>query len=46
MMRLTQVSATNVARAFSTATHALPKKVHGIHGRYAGAVYVAASKVI
>ena len=33
-------------RAFCTdAAHAPPKKLHGTTGRYAGAVYTAASKV-
>ena len=32
-------------RLFSTAKHTPPKKLHGIPGRYAEAVYVAASKV-
>ena len=40
-------SALVAARAFSTkaVSHAPPKKIHGIPGRYAGAVYTAASKV-
>ena len=29
----------------SAASHQPPKKLHGINGRYAGAVYTAASKV-
>mmetsp|Transcript_11030 Transcript_11030/g.16599 ORF Transcript_11030/g.16599 Transcript_11030/m.16599 type:complete len:201 (+) Transcript_11030:123-725(+) len=34
-----------VLRSFSTAvSHAPPKKIFGTHGRYAGAVYTAASK--
>ena len=35
------------ARAFSSkaVSHAPPKKIHGTTGRYAGAVYTAASKV-
>ena len=32
------------ARAFSSAAHQPPIKVHGIHARYANAAYVAASK--
>ena len=32
-------------RLFSSAAHAPPKKIHGVVGRYAGAVYTAASKV-
>ena len=32
-------------RSFSAdVSHALPKKVHGTHGKYAGALYTAASK--
>lgn len=39
-------SALRGARMFSAAkSHAPPKKVHGINGRYASAVYTAASKV-
>jgi len=32
------------ARTFATANHAPPLRVHGIPGRYAGAIYTAASK--
>lgn len=45
MNRLSRVSGI-VFRNFSAdAKHAPPKKIHGIGGRYAGAVYTAASKV-
>eukprot|EP00428_Durinskia_dybowskii_P062611 CAMPEP_0170389876 /NCGR_PEP_ID=MMETSP0117_2-20130122/18846_1 /TAXON_ID=400756 /ORGANISM="Durinskia baltica, Strain CSIRO CS-38" /LENGTH=207 /DNA_ID=CAMNT_0010645883 /DNA_START=55 /DNA_END=678 /DNA_ORIENTATION=+ len=39
-------TALNAARSFSSkaVSHAPPKKVHGTTGRYAGAVYTAASK--
>jgi hypothetical protein len=33
-------------RKFSTKSHVPPKKVHGTIGRYAGATYTAASKVL
>ena len=40
-------SALSAARAFSSkVSHTPPKKIHGIPGRYAGAVYTAASKVM
>jgi hypothetical protein len=35
----------NAARSFATASHQPPKKVHGTSGKYASAVYTAASKV-
>jgi hypothetical protein len=35
----------NAARTFATASHQPPKKVHGTSGKYASAVYTAASKV-
>jgi hypothetical protein len=35
-----------IRRTFATeAKHAVPKRIHGSFGRYAGATYVAASKV-
>jgi len=35
-----------IRRNFATeAKHAVPKRIHGSFGRYAGATYVAASKV-
>ena len=36
-----------IGRTFSTsvAKHVPPKKIHGTVGRYAGAIYTAASKV-
>lgn len=38
-------SSPSAMRMFSTAQHVPPKKLHGTTGRYAGAVYTAASKV-
>jgi F-type H+-transporting ATPase subunit O len=43
MQRLRTVVVSS-ARAFSSASHAPPKKLHGTAGRYAGALYTAASK--
>lgn len=36
---------TGVRMMSAAANHVPPKKLHGINGRYAGAVYTAASKV-
>lgn len=45
MQRLS-TSVVTSARGFATAaSHTLPKKVHGTSGRYAGATFLAASKV-
>lgn len=33
-------------RTFASDAHAPPKKLHGTTGRYAGAVYTSASKVL
>jgi hypothetical protein len=38
-------AAVGARRMMATATHEPPKKIYGTHGRYATAVYVAASKV-
>jgi hypothetical protein len=43
MNRLTLRTLSNV---INTTKHTPPKRLHGITGRYAGAVYTAASKVI
>lgn len=42
-LRLPVTGVRNLAAA-ATASHVPPKKIHGITGRYAGAVYTAASK--
>ena len=45
MQRATlKFSAAAVRQFSSAASHQPPKKLHGINGRYAGAVYTAASK--